>query len=286
MSVLVSMFMYWGFNYWLYFKSTYQSNFTIYGLSYFFAYFSNIVKVPFGLQDFEMRNMLADYFIYPITMTILLNSIVLIILHSTKQELLKKKADDHVAELTLKNLLAQKQTLTQQLQPHFLFNALSVLKSLITTQQELAVKYITKLSEFLRYAVDSHQNDLVSLESELQFVHNYLDLQKIRFGNSFDFSVNRGDELIGDVPVLAIQTLIENIFKHNYFTKSNPLIIEVDIFDDIIRVKNSCGSIKLTERKGTGLANLKKRYSLYGEDSIHIDRSDEYFTVTIPIIRS
>ena len=208
MSVLISMLMYWAFNYWLYFKSRYTSNLTIYGLSYLFAYISNIVKLPFGPRISEMKDVMLEYFTYPITMTILLNSIVLIILHSTKLELLKKKADDHVAELTVKNLLAQKQTLTQQLQPHFLFNALSVLKSLITSQQELAIRYISKLSEFLRYAVDSHHNDLVSIESELRFVHNYLDLQKIRFGESFSFQVHETSTLSGQLPVFALQTLV------------------------------------------------------------------------------
>ncbi len=285
LSALLSMVMYWLFNSYLFFKSKFKSKWLIYGLSYFFAYASNIVKVTLGIDRKIVRDDVVDYMLFPLITVLALNTIVLIIINSVIQQEARKKADDRANVLALENLKAQKQTLTQQLQPHFLFNALSILKSLIHEDKEVAEKYAVQLSDFLRYSVDSHNSDLVTVESELKFVKDYIQLQKIRFGDSFTSSIQI-DESVHElkVPVLAIQTLVENAFKHNYFTQKNPMHISLISGTDKITVTNNITSLKLTEREGSGLNNLKKRYHLFGQKNIVIQKTDDLFKVSIPIL--
>ena len=285
LSAFTSMVLYWAFNSYLFFRSNITSKWFLYGGSYFFAYFSNVFKLFLGLDINSVRGDVLDYIIYPLITVLALNSIILIIIHSVIQEEEKIKAQERIASLNLVNLKAQKQTLTQQLQPHFLFNALSILKSLIHDNKYLAEKYTVQLSDFLRYSVDSHNNDLVTLEEELKFVKDYIDLQKIRFGEGFTYSLNTEEEVMQyKVPVFAIQTLVENAFKHNYFTEKNPMNISVKVKADKVLVSNDIKSLRLTERSGTGLENLKKRYVLYGFDSVMVDQSEKQFSVTIPIL--
>lgn len=286
-SALLSMVMYWLFNSYLFFKSKFKSKWLIFGLSYFFAYASNIVKLIFGIDGKVMRDDAIDFIIFPLITVLALNTIILIIINSVIQEEEKIKADKRANALELENLKAQKQTLTQQLQPHFLFNALSILKSLIHDDKEGAEKYTVQLSDFLRYSVDSHHSDLVTIESELKFVKDYIQLQKTRFGESFTCSFELDDSIMEHkVPVLAIQTLVENAFKHNYFTEKNPMHLSLVNRPKEINVSNNITSLKLTERDGTGLENLKKRYKLFGNAEILIDQTEDRFAVTIPILEA
>ena len=131
LSALMSMIMYWSFNTYLFLYSNITSKWILYPLSFFFAYFSNIFKIIFGIDPTQLRGDVVQYMLFPLITVLALNSIILIILNSIIQEEERRKADQRITTLQLKNLKAQKQTLTQQLQPHFLFNALSILKSLI-----------------------------------------------------------------------------------------------------------------------------------------------------------
>lgn len=286
LSALFSIVMYWAFNGYLLLYSKIKSKPLIYILSYFFAYFSNIFKIILG-EDFRvLGEILIDYIIYPLSVTVVINTIILIIINSLKQEQEKQLAYKRIVELKLENLKAQKQTLTQQLQPHFLFNALSILKSLIHDDKELAETYTVQLSNFLRYSVDSHNTDLATIEAEMNFVDNYINLQKIRFDDSFNYTSNLPQEILKyKVPILAIQTLVENAFKHNYFTKKNKLSLSISYQDEYLIISNTIGSIKLTEREGTGLVNLKKRYQLFGNNDVLIQQKESEFIVSIPLIK-
>lgn len=279
--------MYWMFNTYLFFYTKIKSKWLLYGLSYFFAYFSNVFKLIFGIDTSLVRENVTDYVLFPLITVLALNTIILIIINSVIQEQEKLEGDKRINALKLENLKAQKQTLTQQLQPHFLFNALSILKSLIHDDKEMAEKYTVQLSDFLRYSVDSHNSDLVTIAAELKFVKDYIDLQKIRFGLGFTFEMNI-DESIRElqVPVLAIQTLVENAFKHNYFTPKNPMHISLSGTSESLTVSNNITSLKLTERRGTGLDNLKKRYKLFGKINIEIMQTENTFAVSIPILET
>ncbi|MEL7342783.1 MAG: histidine kinase, partial [Bacteroidota bacterium] len=266
-SVFVSVVLYWFINGFLFLKLKKDRTWYFLLLSYIATFFSNLLKAPFQ-RFWDFQSTILEYVLFPITMTLALNTIILLMINLIIEEREKRAAKTQVSELTIQKLEAENMVLMQQLQPHFLFNALSVLKSLIKENGDLAEEYSVKLSDFLRYAVESHNAKLVSLEDEMKFVHNYIDLQKIRFEDAFSFQVEIPEAVKSvQIPVFAIQTLVENTFKHNYFTEKRPLKITVRYQDGAIEVRNNIVSLKVTERRGTGLENLRKRVAFLTERS-------------------
>ncbi len=227
----------------------------------------------------------ADFILYSIASTLALNTIILIIINSELLRESKSLADFEIQSLKLANLEAQKQALIQQLQPHFLFNALSVLKSLIHDNPNKAEEYTLSLSEFLRYSVHSNQNELVTLEKEWQFTLDYLHLQKVRFGNALKWECNFSElDKSKFLPVLALQTLVENAIKHNNLTEQKPLEILIGTKDRMIYVKNKKSPKKLLVKSGIGLNNLKTRYELIVPNGIEIIESEDEFIVLLKLI--
>lgn len=282
--VLVSVVFYWIINSVMFLHLEKKQTVGTLLLSYFITFCSNVLKAPFeSFVDF--RDMVQEYIFFPITTTLALNTIILLLINAIISERKRQQADLTISELQVQKLQAENGMLLQQLQPHFLFNALSVLKSLITEDAQVAEQYSVKLSEFLRYSVDSHTSELVPIREEMQFVHTYLDLQKIRFEHAFDFEVQLPEEIYSSqVPVFAIQGLVENAFKHNYFTEKRPLHILISQNEDSIIVENNIVSLKLTERAGTGLTNLDKRSQFLAGKGIEVQQSETNFRVTLPII--
>jgi len=278
--------MYWLINGYLFLVLKKPATWSMILLSYLLTFFSNTLKFPFHFFV-TFNSTVLDYVVYPITTTIALNTIILIVVHLLIEQREKEAAKNTIAELSIQKLKAENQALTQQLQPHFLFNALSVLKSLIREDEELAEDYTIKLSEFLRYGVEAHQKHMVDLKEEMEFVSNYMTLQKIRFEEAITFEVEIEEEkLTQKVPVFAVQTLVENACKHNYFTEKRPLHISIKTDEDKLSVRNNLVSLKLTERAGTGLHNLSKRYQFLTKQDIDIQQSETTFCVTIPLIAS
>lgn len=123
-------------------------------------------------------------FLYPLVFIVFINGIILIICNYVQLRYDKEISDLAFKELEVNNLEAQKQVLMQQLQPHFLFNALSTLKSLIQENPDEAEFYTVKLSEFLRYSIKAQNGELVTLQEEMKFTQDYLDLQLKRFNEA------------------------------------------------------------------------------------------------------
>lgn len=236
-------------------------------------------------QQFTVDDRVKEFFLYPIVLGFAITAVILIICNSILLAYKAKGAETLIEQLKIEKLESQKQVLMQQLQPHFLFNSISVLKSLIRENIKAAENYAVKLSNFLRYSVASHKNSTVTLKEELQFVADYVDLQKMRFQDSFYYELTIPEDVMDrHLPVYALQTLIENAFKHNYFTEKRPLRITVTYENDHIRVWNNKEAIRLTERSATGLANLNKRYQLITEKNIKINDTDTSFCVRIPLL--
>ncbi|MEO1448880.1 MAG: histidine kinase, partial [Bacteroidota bacterium] len=238
-SVLISVVLYWLINGFIFLHLKKPRTWPFLVLSYFLTFFSNILKAPFQ-STFDFQSTLLEYVVHPIITAIALNTIILLIINSIIGEREKQESARTIASLKLQKLEAENQVLMQQLQPHFLFNALSTMKSLIQEDAELAEEFSLKLSDFLRYSVESHNSDLVSVAAEMQFVRNYIDLQQIRFEEAFAFEADIPVEIEAyKVPVFAIQTLIENAFKHNYFTEKRPLSIRISYADGELQVWNN-----------------------------------------------
>ena len=249
-----------------------------------------VVSVPFRLlisRVIPTEGLFIQNAAFPAINALVFNALVWVIVELVRSGEEKKEAQATIDKLKIENLEAQKQSLIRQVQPHFLFNALSTLKSLIGESQRDAEAYTVKLSNFLRYSFASETIDLTTLQQELEFVQNYIALQAIRFEDAFTYDITIPNEVLqNQLPVFALQTLVENIFKHNYFSEKKPLHFTIVHNDDVLVVKNEKIGMKLTERNETGLANLNKRYELTNGTSITIEDNEHEFTVTIPLIKA
>jgi len=203
--------------------------------------------------------------------------------------LLKQKEaiiESENAQLKIKNIEATYQQLKQQIHPHFLFNSLNTLKTLIRKQPEQAETYLKKLSDFLRASISLDNKNVVNLDDELKFCMDYLELQKVRFGDAMQFILDIPEEAkSGYVPVFSIQQLLENAVKHNAFTKDSPLIIKIEYDKNRIMVSNNISEKDITEDStGMGLTNLSERYKILSGDEVIIQTDDHIFSVSLKIL--
>jgi sensor histidine kinase YesM len=200
----------------------------------------------------------------------------------------KAKADIENSKLRAANADAANQLLRQQIHPHFLFNALNILKSLYRVNAKLGEEYLIRLSDFLRAAVSNNNIKTIPLKEELKLCKDYLEMQRIRFNNSLEYSVSISEEALnsGYVPSFSIQPLLENAIKHNELTEESPLHIFIQQDGDRIKIINNLKRKNTTETStGSGLMNLTERYRLLSGEELFIDETDNTFTVSIKILK-
>jgi hypothetical protein len=203
-------------------------------------------------------------------------------------EELKKTSRKEVVEqkLIAKSANAQFESLKNQLDPHFLFNSLNVLSSLIDENPRQAQKFTASMSKIYRYVLEQKDKELVTVEDELEFAKTYCELLKTRFEDSVDFvfDVKKEDYRRFVVP-LSLQLLLENCIKHNFATSSKPLIIRIFSENDTLCIENNLQvREQIKESSGIGLANIVQRYSLLTKRNVFIEKSEDYFKVKLPVL--
>lgn len=197
-----------------------------------------------------------------------------------------KAATIQQEELKRAHLALQYQSLKDQVRPHFLFNSLSSLATLINTDTEKATLFVHKLSDVYRYVLEQRENELVPLKDDLKFVEDYIFLQKIRFGenlkveNKLDLNLNRM------VIPLSLQMLVENAIKHNEISREHPLVIEItSTGEGHVIIKNKLQRRKVSESTlGTGLENLRKQISYFSNDPLLVLEEADTFLVRMPTL--
>ncbi|MCG8477084.1 MAG: histidine kinase [Cytophagales bacterium] len=192
-----------------------------------------------------------------------------------------------IKELEKQSIQAQYAALKRQIEPHFLFNSLSVLSGLVYTDPDVASDFIVKLSKILRYIIERNASALVPLKDELQVVSDYLFLLKTRFKEAVNFSIRINADSIEHLylPSTSLQTLLENAVKHNKLGKKMPLSIEMRQQDDFLVVKNNLNKKKSSVHSfGKGLSNLKQRYELITDREMIIEESESEFAVFLPVL--
>jgi len=194
------------------------------------------------------------------------------------------------SRLRMKSLEAHHEKLKSQLHPHFLFNSLTALKSLIRKDAVLAEDYLIKLSSFLRFSISHNEQNVVPLEEELKFSLYYLEMQKVRLREALVYKVGIPDWCLPDasLPVFSLQLTIENAIKHNLHTQESPLHINIYYQEPgWILVENNIQPRLHTEYTGgLGLKNLSDRYKLLSQDDISIENDGRFFRVYLKVIRS
>jgi LytS/YehU family sensor histidine kinase len=188
-------------------------------------------------------------------------------------------------KLREENLIFQNETLKNQVNPHFLFNSLNTLSSLIDTQPDTSRIFIGRLSSIYRYILDNCHKDKVPLRSELAFVSDYFDLHKIRDEEKIVLTINvRDAEQFWILPV-SLQILLENAIKHNMATRERPLKITICLEEKYVIVRNNLQkmSVQLKSTK-IGLKNLAERVRLVTGKNLIIEETANDFTVKVPLL--
>lgn len=215
-------------------------------------------------------------------------SIILLTVEVSSQFFSKwKRSLVEVEKYKAESLQAQLQNLKDQVNPHFLFNNLSVLSSLVYKDQDKAVDFINQLSKVYRYLLDSRNSELVTLRDELTFVHSYAYLLQIRFDKNLIFLFDIPKAYEGySVPPMALQILIENAIKHNEVSSELPLTISVTIKGDTLQIANNLQKRTMHEGSSkTGLKNICDRYLFFTNKTVEIEETPGTFTVRIPLLK-
>ena len=163
------------------------------------------------------------------------------------------------------SLQAQLQNLKNQINPHFLFNNMSVLSSLVYKDQDKAVEFINQLSKVYRYLLDNQNNELVTVEEELTFIRSYIFLLHIRFDQNLIIKTEvKKEDRTWLIPPMALQILIENAIKHNEASSEHPLAISIISEDEKLVVENNL-QLRSQHEPGskTGLENIRARYKFF-----------------------
>jgi len=181
---------------------------------------------------------------------------------------------------------AKFESLKNQIDPHFLFNSLNVLTSLIEESPDSAQKFTTSLSKIYRYVLEQKDKELVSIEEELAFAILYMNLLKMRFEDSIHYEVPKEiSTLNGKVVPLSLQLLLENTIKHNVVSEKKPLYIRIYEDKGYLIVENDFQKKEvLGARKGVGLQNIADRYSLITQREVAVEQNSEVFRVKLPIL--
>jgi two-component system, LytTR family, sensor kinase len=200
-------------------------------------------------------------------------------------ELWKNKVQEQEA-ISRTQLANQLDALKAQLDPHFLFNSLNTLSSLID-ENEPAQEYLSRLADVYRYVLLSRDRNTVTLAEEMEFVRAYLYLAKVRFQDSLQLDIHIPTTSYRHaVAPLSIQLLVENALKHNVASKESPLLIRITEADGYIRVSNEIRPKAVLHPESTkvGLQNILERYRLLSDQPVRILDQADQFEVSIPLL--
>lgn len=209
----------------------------------------------------------------------------LIVLSKNLRYKMRRQADLQERERLLKqNLQNELAALKNQINPHFLFNSLNSLNSLIRENKE-ATTFVNQLSYMYRYILQSGHQDLITVKEELKFIESYVFLIKTRYRDKFSINIDVNDYVSSvKIPVLALQLLIENAVKHNEISNRNPLNVRVYNNEEFLIVENKIQPRStFVDSTGQGLVNINKRYLLLKEKNIQISNENNIFRVKLPL---
>jgi len=229
------------------------------------------MPIGFFIRDEFVRNLI----IFSIS-TLVANSF-----HSFQQN---QQMKNKILEIQRESLAGQIESLKQQINPHFFFNSLNTLSGLAQEDTQKTLEFIEKLSQVFRYVLEIQEKNVVSVAEEMNFARAYIYLLKVRFEEKFSIEILPDLDENSMVPSLCTQLLLENCFKHNSMSSSNPLIIKIKTDNGYLVICNSIIQMNQTSGNGIGLKNLNERSKLLTGKPIVITTDNECFTVKVPTI--
>lgn len=196
---------------------------------------------------------------------------------------------DMYFKLKKENILAQYEAIKNQVNPHFLFNCLNVLSNLVHIDQHLAEKFIDELAKVYRYVLEQKNNELVFIKTEIDFVKSYFFLLKIRFEDKIQLNIDLSEDILNSHTIpLALQILLENAFKHNTYSKSKLLIIDIYSEDNqYLVMRNTLQPKEVLAGQSTkvGQSNIVNRFKFISDKAVVFATDEKYYYAKLPIVR-
>lgn len=217
---------------------------------------------------------------------ILINLTIYMFLYLLYQSYNSQQISLELEQIRTDNLHAQYELLKQQINPHFLFNSLNTLKSMIDIKDESSGDFVVRLADFYRFTLDNRKLDLIPLKKELAILDAYVFLLISRFEDGIEFKIDIQEELLNSyIPPFTLQLLCENCIKHNIVSLAHPLIIKLYSEDEYIIIENNFQPKNTPqESTGIGIENIRERYRHFAEKELIILQNDINFTVKLPIV--
>ncbi|MEL6562759.1 MAG: histidine kinase, partial [Bacteroidota bacterium] len=242
-----------------------------------------VINMIFSIYVDETINF--NNYLFSAIVSIIINLILLTTMEFYFQIRRQYDTDLDNERLKKENLQFRYAQLKHQVNPHFLFNSLNSLSSLITIDQYRAKESIRKLSQVYRYVLEHVEKRWITLKEELEFINSYIYLLKIRFQEDLIIEIKIPEaHHQKQIAPMTLQLLIENAVKHNIIEENDPLKIEITFDDDKLMIKNQLKPKQSGYSKGIGLQNLKQEYEHQGE-SLQVDEAAGEFRVTVPLLK-
>jgi LytS/YehU family sensor histidine kinase len=196
-----------------------------------------------------------------------------------------KQAAVNEEKLKREKLAIEYESLKNQVNPHFLFNSLTALSSLVYKDQNKAVTFIREFSNVFRYVLESREQEVVDFATEKKLLESISYLYQIRYEDSLQIKINLSDATDKYIIPMALQMLLENAIKHNAISENKPLMVEIGEEEGYVVVENNLQP-KKTEivSNKIGLENIKSRYKYLSDKNVLVEISDEKFIVKIPVL--
>lgn len=216
---------------------------------------------------------------------------VVFIVHVYETFFLVKESENEMlknAQLARAKVEAELEALKNQIDPHFIFNSLNTLSHLIEEKPQKARQFNDNLADVYRYILQNKRRELVLLREEIQFLNDYFSLLIIRFESAVQLNLFLPDNLMDQflIPPISLQVLVENAIKHNEFSDSAPLMIDIHLQNDVLIVHNRVHKKMLRKPSSRiGLNNLDERYKLTTGKEVVVKATDEDFTVSLPVLK-
>lgn len=253
----------------------------------FFTVFAFFMFDPVQHEKFT-DTFKETYFEISLIADIMVNCFILMLAKFIDKEEVLKRQEAHIHDIEAEIMHIKYQQLKAQVNPHFLFNSLNILISLINSNPQKASEFTRQLANIYRYLLSNDKQDLVMLPEELKFARQYAKIMNIRYGEGI--KINIPDSLDSEFSTMrivptAIQILIENAVKHNIISVTKPLIINLKIDGNRLLVSNTFAPRPIpADSTGIGLRGLKEKYKIISNRDIEINNSDTHFSVYVPLI--
>ena len=199
----------------------------------------------------------------------------------------QRRKEQEIERLKIENLQSRCDALVNQINPHFFFNSLNGILSLVRRgDEDTTLEYVTQLSDIFRYILQSDKKQLVTLGDEIRFVEAFSHVMQVRFGGKLTFNINNigTDSMDAKLPVLSLLPLLENVTTHNRIDSDHRMTVDIRVSDNYLVISNPIfPKISNTGTNGTGLNNLRHRFELLTGKSIEVCENDNLFTVKLPL---